>query len=199
MNRRQQQAQTTKKRILEQAYAIVRQEGVQALSANKIVKAAGISKGGFFHHFPQIEDLYLYLLDDLMQTLLQASKPDQVQTFSEFMAASCEFLFDFLEQSPEITTTLFYFLSLSPHNPAYQERLENILNSAFAAWAEGFAGYFAPALSEQDRQTLVRMTDMFFAGFSLHYLLLKDRQTYRQLAQTFAEMVEYWFAARQQS
>ncbi|MEZ4680001.1 MAG: TetR/AcrR family transcriptional regulator [Caldilineaceae bacterium] len=88
MNIRQQQAEQTKQRILAAAYQIVREEGIHTLSSPKIIEAAGISKGGFFHHFPQIEDLYLYMLEHLIQQFDANLTPHKFNDFREFIRAT---------------------------------------------------------------------------------------------------------------
>ena len=114
MNMRKEQAEQTKKKLLEAAYRIVREDGIHTLSANKIIEVAQISKGGFFHHFPQMEDLYLYMLDSLIQTIDQDLAPEKFADFRTFMRVTTEYLIAYLEQAPETVTTLFYFLNRSP-------------------------------------------------------------------------------------
>ena len=36
---------------------------------------------------------------------------------------------------------------------------------------------------------LVRLLDIYFAGFSLHYLLFKDKDLYRKITEDFTLMV----------
>ncbi|MEZ4863825.1 MAG: TetR/AcrR family transcriptional regulator [Caldilineaceae bacterium] len=189
MNSRQQQAEQTKQRILEAAYQIVREEGIHALSSPKIIEVAGISKGGFFHHFPQIEDLYLYMLDHFIQQFDADLAPQKFNDFRAFMRATTEYTMQLLEQSPEMITTLFYFFSQGHHKPAYQQQLKTLLEAAFARWAADIARYFAPALSATQQSHIVRLLDMYFYGLSFHYLVLGDKPLYRTISDELAEMV----------
>ena len=189
MNTRQQQAEQTKQRILEAAYQIVREEGIHTLSSPKIIEVAGISKGGFFHHFPEIEDLYLYMLDHLIQQLDAQLTPDQFDDFREFMRATTEYTMQLLEQAPETVTTLFYFFSQGHHKPAYQQQLKTLLEVTFARWAADIAHYFEPALSATQQSHIVRLLDMYFYGLSFHYLVLGDKPLYRNISDELADMV----------
>lgn len=189
-----QQAERTKRKILSAVYEIVRREGPQGISANKIVATAKISKGGMFHHFPQIEDLYLYMLDDMIRQMDEGLVPEDFPSLEKFIAHSTDFLILWMDQSPEIMSALYYFLSQSLHNPKYQERLKTMVESSFTGWAEKLSGYFTPALSKTKMQELVRLVDMYFSGLGLHYLIFKDPKFYRRLSKDFAKMLRAQFA-----
>jgi TetR/AcrR family transcriptional regulator, transcriptional repressor for nem operon len=49
--------QSVKARLIEAAMTIVRQKGYAATSVDDLCKAAGVTKGAFFHHFPSKEAL----------------------------------------------------------------------------------------------------------------------------------------------
>lgn len=189
MNTRQQQAEQTKQRILEAAYRIVREEGIHTLSSLKIIEVAGISKGGFFHHFPQIEDLYLYMLDHFIGQFDRNLAPQKFNNFREFMRATTDYTMQLLEQAPETITTLFYFFSQGHHKPAYQQQIKALLEAAFARWAAEIAHYFEPALSETQQNHIVRLLDMYFYGLSFHYLVLGDKALYRNISDELADML----------
>lgn len=189
MTRRQQQAEQTKQRLLEAAYTIVREHGIQSLSANRIIEVAGVSKGGFFHHFPQIEDLYLHMLDSMMHQLDEDLAPAKFDSFHDYIRTSTDYMIHLLDETPETITILFHFLGQSRHNEAYRQRLRTIIETAIANWARQIAGYFDPPLSEERLQAVIRLTDIYFNGFSLHYLVLGDRQTYARLSDDFADAI----------
>jgi len=187
------QAERTKTKILSAVYEIVRREGPQGISANKIVTTAKISKGGLFHHFPQIEDLYLYMLDDLIRQMDEGLVPRDFPSLEKFIGHTTDFLILWMDQAPEIMSALYHFLSQSLHNPKYQERLKTMVESSFAGWAEKLSAYFTPALSKTKMQELVRLVDMYFSGLGLHYLIFKDPKFYRRLSKDFARMLQVQF------
>ncbi len=47
----------TKARLLNAAFAVIREKGYSAMRVEDICEAAGVTKGGFFHHFKSKEDL----------------------------------------------------------------------------------------------------------------------------------------------
>lgn len=64
MNKKQQQSEQTKKRIVEAARMLFGQKGYKATSIEDIVSATGSSKGNLYYHFKSKEGLFLYLLDE---------------------------------------------------------------------------------------------------------------------------------------
>lgn len=63
MNKRQQQKENTKKRIVAAAYELFTEHGFSATTSD-IAKAINVSHGTIFVHFPTRDDLLLYILDD---------------------------------------------------------------------------------------------------------------------------------------
>lgn len=49
--------ETARTRLLTAAHGVVRQKGYAATSVDDLCRAAGVTKGGFFHHFPTKEAL----------------------------------------------------------------------------------------------------------------------------------------------
>lgn len=59
MASREQQREETRRRLYESALAIFRRDGVNACRTEDIAKAAGVSRGSFYFHFPTKEHVLL--------------------------------------------------------------------------------------------------------------------------------------------
>lgn len=55
--------QTTKTKIIAKAEALIREQGFEATSLNDVVEKAGVSKGAFFHYFPNKQAISREILD----------------------------------------------------------------------------------------------------------------------------------------
>lgn len=199
MKKREQQAEKTKQHLVAIAKQIIREEGIHALSSTKLIQRAGISKGGFFHHFSRIEDLYLYMLDEILDMLTAASVPRENESFEAFIARSGTFMSTYLKEAPEETATLFYFISRSCHNPHYRERIETVLKDVFSQWRLQFREFFHADLDARTLDDLVRMTDMFFSGFSLHGLVIDEPDRDGRIAAMYGRMVVGYLGGRTKS
>jgi AcrR family transcriptional regulator len=62
----QQRSTQTRMRILDAAQQLFSQEGYDATGVAEICKAAGVSKGAFYHHFPTKQAVFLEILNGWM-------------------------------------------------------------------------------------------------------------------------------------
>lgn len=67
-----------KDRIIEASLILFERDGFHGVTVNKIVEKAGISKGGFYHHFTSKDEL-LFVIHDIFisYVLKRATKTDQ--------------------------------------------------------------------------------------------------------------------------
>ncbi|MBW8381253.1 MAG: TetR/AcrR family transcriptional regulator [Youngiibacter sp.] len=86
--------ESKKERILNAALAEFARNGYRKASTNEIVKEAGISKGILFHYFKDKLNLYRYLYDYAIQTLmddlygkLSSGSPDFIERIMEITRA----------------------------------------------------------------------------------------------------------------
>jgi len=61
---RDRQREETRRRVREHALAIFRRDGLAAARIDEIVKAAGVSRGTFYFHFPTKEDVIVEVLQE---------------------------------------------------------------------------------------------------------------------------------------
>ena len=64
MNKRQQRAIETKNKIYETAKHLIKEYGIENVSVDSIVEAAGVSKGAFYVHFESKDSLVAALIND---------------------------------------------------------------------------------------------------------------------------------------
>lgn len=62
-------SEETRKKILEAAFQCFAHDGYESSSVDSICRAAGVSKGAFYHHFPTKQKLFLTLLEDWLAGL----------------------------------------------------------------------------------------------------------------------------------
>lgn len=101
--RRKLQSQATQRRILHAALALMRKQGFEAVSVRDICKAAGITTGAFYHHFPSKDALLEYgfaPLDDYLSAALEGhgeEPPERrlwllLAAYTQFMEESRELI-----------------------------------------------------------------------------------------------------------
>ena len=101
--RRQEQGRETERKILSSALELMRERGFEKVSVRDICKAAGITTGAFYHHFPSKEALLesgFAPMDDHMRQALaghEAEEPDRrlwriLAAYARFMEESRELI-----------------------------------------------------------------------------------------------------------
>ncbi len=65
----QQRSMETRRRILSAAVGLFATQGYNASGVAEICRAAGVSKGAFYHHFPGKQDLFVAVLEDWLAGL----------------------------------------------------------------------------------------------------------------------------------
>lgn len=186
---RKEQAEQTRQKILDATHSLICEEGIHSLSSLKIVQKAGISKGSFFHHFPQIEDLYLFMLDQLVLSFDEEISPKKYKNLEEFMRSSTKFVVLMLEDHPEYFSSIFYFLSQCRQKKDYQIKLQAYLESTFKRWTNDMQHFFPSGMTAAKKDQIVRILDMYFCGFSFHFLILQDKKRYTKISNEFTKML----------
>ena len=59
MNKRQQSAARTKKKLINAARTLLKEKGLSAINVEEITKTAGVAKGTFYVYFKKKEDIIL--------------------------------------------------------------------------------------------------------------------------------------------
>lgn len=97
ISKRQQQKQTTKNHILHTAMSCFSQNGIMATTTAEIAKAAGVSHGTIFAHFPTQQDLlnsvvenFGYRINQRLHELVE-DKSTLEEVIHSHLAVLCEF------------------------------------------------------------------------------------------------------------
>lgn len=79
--------QKSHKRILDAAARILRAQGVEAISVADVMKAAGMTHGGFYRHFASREDLVAAAIDHAAESVLGPVEAEKAERDGEAVAA----------------------------------------------------------------------------------------------------------------
>ena len=124
MTNREQQAHQTYEHILQTAELLLATSSYEALSINEICEKAGVSKGGFYHHFSSKDQLIAILIGRQMQehvyTQLEPllGKKDAMSLLQLYMQAGL----DYLKNSPKDTLARCW-LAISQHGELANSQL----------------------------------------------------------------------------
>lgn len=103
MNLREQKARQTYENIILATEKLLEEKSFEALSVDQICAGAGISKGGFYHHFPSKEQLMSLMIGRQMGRLIIeriAVSMDRKNVY-ELMEIYVDTMIEYLESSPK--------------------------------------------------------------------------------------------------
>jgi len=99
MNKRTQQGNETKKRIIDCARKLFVEKGYNNVSVDEIISEAGSSKGGFYTHFKTKEQLIFSMVGLVDEAYLKFSESERrYKNTTEQIYALMEYVFEFMEK-----------------------------------------------------------------------------------------------------
>ncbi|MEZ5919336.1 MAG: TetR/AcrR family transcriptional regulator [Alphaproteobacteria bacterium] len=124
-------ANTTKRKLVEKAERSLWQNGYDGTSINALVADAGVSKGAFFHHYPNKRAIILDVLDKYAQDRIFApleARADR-ESVKESLFSWIESIFRDYEQADFKSGCLLgnSALELSDEDEAIRERIRDIV------------------------------------------------------------------------
>ena len=127
MTPREQQAQQTYEHILQTAEMLLETYSYDTLSVNDICEKAGISKGGFYHHFSSKDQLLALLIGRQMERLIHErvapllGKKDAITLLNLYLFTGMEYL----QNNPRDTLARCW-LALSEHKELTTEPFSKV-------------------------------------------------------------------------
>lgn len=124
MTNREQQAQQTYEHILQTAEQLLATSSYEALSISEICQKAGVSKGGFYHHFSSKDQIIALLIGRQMQEHVYThiepllGKKDAESLLYLYMQSGL----DYLKNSPKDTLARCW-LAISQHGELANSQL----------------------------------------------------------------------------
>ena len=125
--------------LLDAAQAVFVQSGYHAAAMDEIADRAGVSKPVLYQHFPGKLDLYLALLDQSCDTIIEASKDALASTddYKLRVAATMHVFYDYVASAQGAFRLVFESDLTNEH--AVRERVDRVTRECAEAIAEVIA------------------------------------------------------------
>jgi len=158
----------TRAQILEAAVDIIAESGLTALTAANLIKHAGISKGGLYHHFKQMDDVTLAALEVMVDRFIDMLDDATDESLEAFLARVEVNLFDVQLQNRRLTRALYTFFEQVMFKPIYRHSISRL----FATVRELRRRQIAAAredLNEQQVDNLLCLLETFTFGLLMRH------------------------------
>ena len=131
----------TRRAILDAAFAEMHQHGFQATSVNDILARAGLTKGGFYHHFPTKNALGFAVVEEVIRDLIHSTWLAAMEGRDDPLAALAEQMRRVAAGLPD-SPLLTYgcpLNNLAQEMSALDDDFRTRLNAVFDYWIGGIA------------------------------------------------------------
>ena len=149
----QQRGEETRTRILDVAQEAFARYGYDATGVAEICRRAGVTKGGFYHHFPSKQDVFLEMLERWLEGMdqeLQVMRSGEETVPDELRAMTAMVPAVFQEAGGRLTLFL-EFLTKAGHSPAVWQ--------ATVAPFRKYHAFFAKMISDGIEEGSLRPVD----------------------------------------
>ena len=149
----QQRGEETRTRILDVAQEAFARYGYDATGVAEICRRAGVTKGGFYHHFPSKQDVFLEMLERWLEGIdeqLEAMRSGEETVPDELRAMTAMVPFVFQEAGGRLPLFL-EFLAKAGHSPAVWQ--------ATVAPFRKYHAFFAKLISDGIKEGSLRPVD----------------------------------------
>ncbi|WPU99054.1 TetR/AcrR family transcriptional regulator [Mucilaginibacter sp. cycad4] len=125
-------AETTRSYILQKSFDLIYQKGYQATSIDEIIATTQVTKGAFFYHFKNKEEMGLALINELMYPHMipllgnHLKKPGDVRTNIYKMMKGLLFENDFFKVEYGCPTVNL-IEEMAPQNEAFRKALTRVI------------------------------------------------------------------------
>ncbi len=194
---------STKEKILTTAVTLMLSKGYTATGIDEICKAAGTTKGSFFHYFASKEALGIAVLDHFWEYMHSLTHQEKFRTITDPLKLLYAYLDSFLEisKNPSISySCLFgnFAQEISATHPAIRKRCEE----GFATWenlliqcVEGVKREYSPTLDINTKS----LAQYFIATFEGTLLLAKannDTRVVEEGIEHYKQYIQMLFAVK---
>lgn len=167
-------ANLTRRSIVRAAIVIIAQQGLDALTAGRLIEQASVSKGGLYHHFRTMAAVETEVLELLTQTVLQEVKsseqPASTEAFFDLVEGQ---LFKCFSVDNLSIKALFGFLSASVHNKERQLIIRRFMDEIALIRLEQLKRV-SPHLSHMELNAVVQAIASLQVGLVARYFLAED-------------------------
>lgn len=131
-------ASETRLTILEKAFELIYINGYQATSIDEILATTKVTKGAFYYHFKNKEEMGLAIINEMMQQTMGKMLLEPLANSSEPLQAIYEMMEYLLIQAPHLQIkygcpTNNLIQEMSPLNESFSQALAQIMNEVLEA------------------------------------------------------------------
>lgn len=189
MNKNEIASHNMRRRILTTTLEIVGNEGLGALTASKLGRQAGISKGALYHHFSSLEEVKYAAIDQLVSMFLAVAEPSHFEDFESYLSVTGDTLYFTMQCEPYAMKAMYSFTTHALFDDHTKSQIHRFSQHGLAEYTRAIEYFYKDKVPQQKIDTAIRVVDAFFLGAGLQCYLLEDEAKFRQSWSLFSDML----------
>lgn len=183
----------TRAQILEAAVDIIAESGLSALTAANLIKHAGISKGGLYHHFKQMDDVTLAALEVMVDRFIDMLDDDTDSSLEAFLKRVEVNLFDVQLKNRRLTRALYTFFEQVMFKPIYRHSISRLFATVRELRRRQIVAVRGDLDAEQVDRLLCLLETFTFGLLMRHHVDEKDMMASER--EHWAQFTAMWLAS----
>jgi AcrR family transcriptional regulator len=199
---RHENAETRRAQLFRAALEICAEKGFHDTTAEEIATRAGLSKGSLYYHFRSKEELFLSMLEGMVDQFAGAlARAIEVDTAAEALRRSTEMMIAEVEANPTVGPAMAEFYLLSLRRPEFRRRIKDHYDKLMTAGAQVIRrgidrGELDPSL---DPDLAARMLFLGADGVGLMHITLDEPERGAEATRAFVARLIGSFGRREES
>lgn len=188
----------TKQLIVRTALLLVSEQGMSGLTAANLIQRAGISKGGLYHHFKQMDEVAkaaLHLLIDEMLEQMTLEPAISVEHLLEHLERN---VFRAFAGNPAQVKALYSFLAIAMFEQIYRQEMKRFFEQLRIYLRENLQAFLGRKLSQDKLDAVVQVLCTQVYGLAIHQYI-HDEQENRNSWRAFRDSIHILLANPQVS
>ncbi len=136
MNKHEIASRAMRQHILSTTLEIVGNEGLAALTATKLGKKAGISKGALYHHFDNLDAVKYAAVDELISMFLAVAEPANFEDFESYLAVTGDTLYLTMQCEPYAMKAMYSFTTQALFDVQFRAAIQRFSQHGLTEYTE---------------------------------------------------------------
>ena len=163
----------TRSLIIDAACDVLSESGYAGLTASALVKQSGISRGGIYHHFDQMDDIVLAAYQKTARAVFTQLGAHTPKSFDDYMGHVEKLVFEGLFKDPKTMRIMHELLPRSMYDPTFGEKRQALADEGIGRQIHSFSGSFGGKTTEAELRMTLKSVTIFLSGLAIHLQMYK--------------------------
>jgi AcrR family transcriptional regulator len=183
------QSNNTRALIIDAACDVLGESGYAGLTASALVKQSGISKGGIYHHFDNMDEIILAAYLKTTSEVFSVLGKHTPKSFDDYLGHVEKLLFDSLLAQPKTLRIMHELLPRAMYDPAFGEKRQALEDKGLERMIQVHLGSFAGKATEAELRITFQSIRIFITGLSIHFQMTGNLQACKEMWASFRKMM----------